>query len=165
MNWEAIGAVGETVGATGVIISLLYLAMQIRGDARAKRAATVHEQSAAFRDLLRMLATDKGLAEVYLHGIRELNSVQEADLVRFASVLGFMFRVFEEAYFQRKEGNLDAHVWQGFEAPVNDMLAYPGVQEWWFTRSHWFGEKFCEFVNEKISQAGAPALYGDNIGR
>ncbi len=112
-----------------------------------------------------MLATDKGLAEVYLHGIRELKSIQEVELVRFASVLGFMFRVFEEAYFQWKEGNLDAHVWQGFEARVNDMLAYPGVQEWWFTRSHWFGEQFREFVSEKISPAGTPALYRDSIGR
>ena len=38
MNWEAIGAVGEAVGAAGVIISLLYLAVRIRGDARARRA-------------------------------------------------------------------------------------------------------------------------------
>ena len=30
MNWEAIGAIGETIGAIAVIISLLYLAIQIR---------------------------------------------------------------------------------------------------------------------------------------
>ena len=30
MNWEAIGAIGEITGATGVIISVAYLAIQIR---------------------------------------------------------------------------------------------------------------------------------------
>ena len=30
VNWEAIGAVGEVVGALGVIVSLSYLAAQIR---------------------------------------------------------------------------------------------------------------------------------------
>jgi hypothetical protein len=30
MNWEAIGAVGELLGAAGVIITLTYLAIQIR---------------------------------------------------------------------------------------------------------------------------------------
>lgn len=159
MNWEAIGAVGETVGAAGVIISLLYLAVQIRGDARAKRAAAVHEQSAAFRDLLRMLATDESLATIYLYGIRDLDTIKDSDLVRFASALGFMFRVFEESYFQWQEGNLEAHVWQGFEAPVTDMLAYPGVREWWASRSHWYGDQFRDFVGEKMRQASAPALY------
>jgi hypothetical protein len=30
MNWEAIGAIGEIVGAVAVVMTLGYLAMQIR---------------------------------------------------------------------------------------------------------------------------------------
>ena len=30
MNWEAIGAIGEIVGVAGVIVTLIYLAAQIR---------------------------------------------------------------------------------------------------------------------------------------
>ena len=30
MNWEAIGAIGEIVGAIAVVVSLMYLAIQIR---------------------------------------------------------------------------------------------------------------------------------------
>jgi hypothetical protein len=30
MNWDAIGAIGETVGAVAVIATLFYLAVQIR---------------------------------------------------------------------------------------------------------------------------------------
>ena len=30
MNWEAIGAVAELLGAIGVIVSLMYLASQVR---------------------------------------------------------------------------------------------------------------------------------------
>jgi hypothetical protein len=37
MNWEAIGAVGETLGAAGVIITLVYLATQLRQNTRALR--------------------------------------------------------------------------------------------------------------------------------
>jgi hypothetical protein len=159
VNWEAIGAVGEVAGAAGVIISLLYLAVQIRGDARAKRASTVHEQSAAYRDLLQMLATDEELADIYLRGLRELGSINDSEFVRFSSALGFMFRVFEEAFFQWKEGNLDAHLWNGFEAPIGDMLAYPGMREWWSTRSHWYSPQFRKFVDEKTSQTTPPALY------
>lgn len=30
MNWDAIGAVGEITGASAVVVSLVYLALQIR---------------------------------------------------------------------------------------------------------------------------------------
>ena len=104
MNWAAIGAVGEVVGAAGVILSLLYLAVQIRGEARAKRAAAVHDQSDAYRDFLQTLANNEELAAIYLRGIRDFSSLKDAELVRFHSALGFLFRVFDEAFFQWKEG-------------------------------------------------------------
>ena len=159
MNWDAIGAFGEVVAAVGVIISLLYLSVQIRGDARAKRASTVEEQSAAFRDLLQTFATDEVLSDVYLRGIRDIGSINDTEFVRFSSILGFMFRVFEGAFFQWKEGNLDARLWNGFEAPIVDMVAYPGVQAWWSTRSHWYSTQFRDFVSEKTSEISSPVLY------
>ena len=30
MNWEALGAVGEIVGALAVVVTLAYLALQVR---------------------------------------------------------------------------------------------------------------------------------------
>ncbi len=34
MNWDAIGAVGELLGATAVLVTLAYLAVQVRQNAR-----------------------------------------------------------------------------------------------------------------------------------
>jgi len=151
VNWEAIGAIGEVLGAAGVIISLVYLAVQIRADARAKRASAVHEQSDAYRDFLQTLATDETLSGIYLRGLRDYGSLRDAELIRFTSVIGFLFRVFDEAFFQWQEGTLDSQLWQGFEAPMADMLAYPGVKEWWSTRAHWYSAPFREMIDTKIN--------------
>jgi hypothetical protein len=35
MNWEAVGAIGQIVGAFGVIASLLYVAIQVRASNKA----------------------------------------------------------------------------------------------------------------------------------
>jgi hypothetical protein len=40
MNWEAIGAVGEAIGAFGVILTLGYLALQIRQNTRSLKSAS-----------------------------------------------------------------------------------------------------------------------------
>ena len=38
MNWDAIGAVGEILGALGVIVTLVYLSAQIRQSTRSSQA-------------------------------------------------------------------------------------------------------------------------------
>ena len=46
MNWEAIGAVGEILGALAVFASLIYLARQIRQNTQMMKS-TVRQQLAA----------------------------------------------------------------------------------------------------------------------
>ena len=41
MNWEALGAIGEIVGAVAVVLTLGYLALQIRQNTPSVRASTV----------------------------------------------------------------------------------------------------------------------------
>ncbi len=49
MNWEAIGAIGEIIGAFAVVFSLASLATQIRSQNRESRIASIHEVVEAFR--------------------------------------------------------------------------------------------------------------------
>lgn len=43
MNWDAISTIAEIVGATGVIASLVYLAIQIRQNTLVTRAETTKD--------------------------------------------------------------------------------------------------------------------------
>ncbi len=43
MNWDAIGAIGEIVGAAAVFASLVYLAMQILNQNRESRMSAMHD--------------------------------------------------------------------------------------------------------------------------
>ena len=52
MNWDAIGALGEILGASAVFASLIYLAIQIRAQNRESRLGAMHEMSVGTRDHL-----------------------------------------------------------------------------------------------------------------
>ncbi len=55
MNWDAIGAIGEILGALAVFSSLVYLASQIRAQNRESRVASVHEVTEAYRNTISVL--------------------------------------------------------------------------------------------------------------
>ena len=160
MNWEAIGAIGEIVGGVGVIISLLYLATQIRRDTRAKRAATIHEQSQDASVFLNTVATNTELADVFFRGTQDFNCLKGSELPRFSALLTSLFRFYEDLYFQWIDGNLDRRIWDGQAATLADVLSLPGVQAWWPTRSHWFNAEFQAMIQKKISEAGVQTMYG-----
>ena len=162
MNWDAIGASGEIVGAVGVIVSLLYLALQVRADARLRRVAHVHEQSVAFRDFLQIIATNPDIAEIHIRGLNDIRSLKPGEFARFSALLGVLFKVYEEGFYKWSEGHLDAHVWHGVQALASDLLAYPGMQAWWSTPADWYSASFGEFVRGRISAAGAPRMYGES---
>ena len=42
MNWDALGALAEMIGATAVLITLIYLAIQIRQTKELARSQTYH---------------------------------------------------------------------------------------------------------------------------
>ena len=54
MNWDAVGAIGEIVGAFAVVLSLVYLSIQIRTQNNESRLASVSQTVAAQRESMRM---------------------------------------------------------------------------------------------------------------
>ena len=66
MNWDAIGASGEIGGAIAVLLTLLYLATQIRQTNQMSRFNTTREVMGQFDDLNRLYATDPSIRAVLL---------------------------------------------------------------------------------------------------
>jgi hypothetical protein len=159
VNWEAISAIGQAVGAIAVVISLLYLTREVRSNARATRLASMRSLSEAINQYFKTIAEDADLAELWFRSIYDFQSLQGASLMRFSSLMDYLFRIYEDMYYQRLEGQLDPRVWDGFQSIMLDIIAYPGIQAWWQSRAHWFSQQFGEFIAERQAKAGPPSLY------
>jgi hypothetical protein len=52
MDWNAIGALGEVVGAAGVVFSLVYLGTQIRSNTKQASADAIYNSQKAQADIV-----------------------------------------------------------------------------------------------------------------
>ena len=130
MNWEAISAIGQLVGALTVVISLIYLASEVRRNTRASQLAAMRSMSDAFNRWVQQLTQHPHLTELYYRGIHDFESLEGAEIVRFSALMNQGFRNLEDSYYLQAEGQLEARVWHGWEAAVRDLIGYPGVQAW-----------------------------------
>ena len=81
MNWEAIGAVGETLGAGIVAITLLFLMLQIRQNTNSVRTQTmfnvIHEANA----INAMIAKDAETARIFEQGQNQIDALSTIDVL------------------------------------------------------------------------------------
>ena len=90
MNWDALGAIGEIVGAVAVVATLLYLALQIKQNTRSQfvdrgvwagqKLSQIHEQGAANHNLAELVAKCRNSS------IENLSAGDEERLRRFANL-------------------------------------------------------------------------------
>ena len=123
MNWEAIGAVGEIAGATGVILSLIYLASQIRTQNRESRMAASTEWTNQWNNFLASFAEDTRVAEVWLKGVQDFSSLNASEAVQFSSQVGRLFRAAEGLHEQYTQGRLDPKTWRGIGRTLEDVAS------------------------------------------
>jgi hypothetical protein len=149
-----LGNIGEFVGAIGVVVSLAYLALQIRQNTRqlqhstdSARLAAVEVTNREFNAVRDPVVRDPEVADLYLRGLRDFESLEARDRLRFGLLLQNFFFTFS-ATFQRYE----VHGSGGFRAPTLDpILKHPGAREWWKQAQSGFSPAFVLFIEERIA--------------
>lgn len=148
MNWVAIGALGELVGAVAVVLSLIYLAAQVRSSTKQARLDASRELAVRISEASLAAATTPDLAALFLKGSGELPSLDPVDQVRFRGFMNTLFRGFEQQFLLRREGALDDEMWASVTAIIADFVSLPGAQTYLRDRGRWYVPSFIRFVED-----------------
>ena len=161
MNWEAAGAIAEIIGTFGVIISLIYLGLQIRGQTVEANLASGIEMANQINSVYTDLSTNRALAELWLIGLRDFGSLDEPEKVQFSALLSRFMRMIEAMFNQHQQQRFDDKVWTGLNEALKDVSLYPGFQAWWSIREHWYNNEFRAHVARQIDRKESPRLYDE----
>jgi hypothetical protein len=158
MNWEMISAVGQMLGAVGVIISIIYLAAQIRNQSKESQRAAMNVLTTHWSDSNRTLVENSDLAALWLRALHSFDQLDGTSKLRFGAHLGRFLRISDGLYLGVLDGTLDRRLWHGYERTLADIVSYPGFQTWWATRKHWHADEFCALIDRHI-QTAKPGIY------
>jgi hypothetical protein len=111
---EAINAVAQLIAAIGVIASLFYLGAQIRQNTRSMRAVVVDSLAHSLVDLLGPQAYDPKSMRAFSVVVENWHGATEEDRIRALPFIFATFKLFENAWFQQRQGTLDSQQWEGW---------------------------------------------------
>lgn len=124
MNWDAIGAIAELLGAVAVFLTLIYLALQIRQNTRAVRSSAVDASIKSVMDVRVMLAQGSELADIFLRGNSDPDSLNPTEGLRYRLLLQNVTWSAWNVYSQAK--SFETGIWKSQELMMRNLFGTPG---------------------------------------
>ena len=151
MDWEVISAVSDAVGAIAVVASVIYLATQIKRQTTESKLAATRDLSARRVDAMKSILGDEAVAEIYLRGIRDYESLQGVDRMRASMVFHITMRNAEQDFIHMGTGHADDPYLESVDHVLSNGVVARGFRQWWKTTGEGFNKKFQDHVNELIA--------------
>ena len=131
MNWDAAGAIAEVIGAITVVISVIYLAVQIRRQTDQSRLAATRELTEQHSDIINRIIDDELTADLYLRAVKDFGALTSVERIRVSLLFHRMMRLIEQQHLHIEKGQIDPEFFKSMDQMFFEWLTFPGVQAWW----------------------------------
>src|SRR2546423_14689039 len=146
MNWDAISAVSQLIGSVAVVISVLYLAVQLRSSTRVARVAAMDAAAAALRDVTKPFMENAELARIWRTGLENLDSLSAEDQARFFHAAHQFLKALETIHFHHANRLMDEQLWLGWQEMLRHYIVAPGIMHYWKVRHELVSERFRNYI-------------------
>jgi hypothetical protein len=150
MTLNDLANLGQVIGAIAVVISLIYVALSIRQNTKAIRAATAQSVHEHFSNWYHLIAADAELAQVAANGLRDYASLSEQERVRFVATFMSFLSYSQNAFLKWREGLLKPALWLGWEQVMMNLFGAPGGKALWKERGYLFGDEFRRYIENDL---------------
>ena len=154
MTLEDLGNAGEFLGAIAVLVSLVYLALQIRHNTMTVRAGTSAAISESLARSTEVLGVDPQAARVYILGLAGDSSLSFEENLQFNFLFRTYMRRVENAYYQQLRGFVDTDHWQTTERTLSQMLKMPGGKRNWEESRDLYSDRFVAHLDRILIELG-----------
>ena len=148
MSWDAINAISQSISSIAVVVSVLYLAVQLRSSTRVARVAAMDTAAAALRDVTKPFMENAELGRVWRTGLENLAALSPEDQARFFHAAHQFLKALETIHYHYVYGLLDTQLWEGWRELLHHYVGTPGIHFYLSRRGAVFSERFRKFIAE-----------------
>ena len=158
MTLQDLGNLGEFVGAIAVVVTLGYLAFQIRQNtvqlrqsSRAIQASVVESNAESGNRVREMLILNTEISDLYLKGLQGYAGLDRRDRLRFGMLLANFTSRVQASYVNNVVLGLDPEGTSGISDVVTYYVHQPGFREWWNRNREAHRPVFRDFVDDRLA--------------
>jgi hypothetical protein len=157
-NWTAIGAVGEILGAVAVVVTLIYLAGQLRQNALQIRLASAQTAGTNYSSSIIGVLSDPEKLDIFRRGLKSVVNLSPDEQARFhAAMLGF-HTSFEHNLRLYRAGVIEQSLFDSWARDWVQVLKCTGAAQWWSLFSGSMDVELRSYVEELVQKSDSKPL-------
>jgi len=153
-NWDLarLATFAEIGASIGVMISVVYLAIQIQGSSEQLRAQSYNATLDMLHTPLELTVQDQSLAEIVVRAETDPEALSQAEWQRYSDLQLIRYNAYEHAYYAHLNGELREELWKGIDSILTGRVKGKGFQAFWAQYGDSFPEPFHGYVAAKLSE-------------
>jgi hypothetical protein len=162
MSLVDLASLGTFISSIAVLVSLIFVMMQIRQSTRNQRATLHHERMAAVQELT-ILGAQADLAGISIKGSAGDDGMTDVEIRQFNVIALCTLRIMEELFYQHRDGMIDTTRWATSKRRLRSFLTAPGMRASWRSFAEAFEPDFRAFVDGLMAEVGVAPDANANI--
>jgi len=148
-EWASIA---EIIGAFAVVISLLYVGVQVNDSTSAVRAASANDVNVALQSWYLEIGTDQQTSELFYTALISEEALSNEEEFQFLMMLHGAFLAFQNSYLLAEEGTIDIELREAITAAIVGIKNLPGMRRYWRQRKSYLHSGFADYVDQLLQQ-------------
>ena len=149
-NLESLANLGEIISAIAVVVSLVYLAVQVRQNTRAQQTENFSRALDRIAAMQATLSQDPAMSVIFSKGVADPSELTPKERMQFTWAMYELFGAFEFMFLASKDNSIPEEVWRRWSSAVAWWLSFPGVHAWWTVRPIPFADSFTSYVESLL---------------
>ncbi len=149
---QALGSLGEFVGALAVVTSLIYLARQMIQNTTSVRAASFNSMVQNSIGLLEHAFRDSEFADFLHRAENDPGGLRPEEVVRWDAYMTAVYRHFGNLVYQYRVGALDQQMWEAYMRTLEVHLRVPSWGVWFMEHKEMFSDALCIEVKRILEE-------------
>ena len=158
MTWETAGIFAEVIAAIAVIVSLWYLAVQLKQNTELGRAELEVQLGITWAAMHDNMIQNPSLARAYDLAAKDWDALSEEDIRAYLWFVAKSFHILEGMFRQHRRGLLTEEVWMPYETYIAGVLQIEAVLGWWRSEGSLSSTEFTNHV-EKLLRSSKDAQW------
>jgi len=154
MDFDILGNIGDFVGGIAVVVTLAYLAIQIRQDTIQSRVNIATNQwDAMLHAYDPIYDGENGI--VFRKGLLNYESLDTHERLLFHGLMARIVGVCEISLYQKKHGALEPELFEKHSRVLEGIISSPGGTEYWRNAAPVYGEDLQAHIESMLANPSA----------
>ena len=154
MTLEQASLVAQVVSAAAILLSLIFIAIQIRGNTQALRSQSYFNGLTHGQRPFELLLENPELGKIIEAGYADSENLKSTDKERFNLHTFMLFNAWEYFFYQHRDHSIPKQLFLGTDAHMRMLLSTkPGVASFWDEYRHAYEEPFLSYVTDAMKTA------------